>query len=80
MIKSSCRECVTNWTRDQETVEYGLELLERDKDLRASDRLVVFLHGLNSRPEDLRAIVGETRRRAGHALCHLPLSERPATP
>ena len=63
-LKSSCRRCTQNWYRDKPQPVYGLRALP----LRAnvpSERLVVFVHGLNSRPEDLGGLIAEFER-AGH--------------
>ncbi len=63
-LKSSCRRCTQNWYRDQPQPDYGL----RPRPLRVnmpSEQLVVFVHGLNSRPEDLIGLISGVER-AGH--------------
>jgi pimeloyl-ACP methyl ester carboxylesterase len=63
-LKSSCRRCTQNWYREKPQPVYGLRTLP----LRAnvpSEQLVVFVHGLNSRPEDLGGLVAEVEQ-AGH--------------
>ena len=63
-LKSSCRRCTQNWCRDKPTPDYGLHTLPLRIDV-PSDQLVVFVHGLNSRPEDLEGLIAEVER-AGH--------------
>lgn len=62
----SCRECLRGWARRRVHVEYGLDRAKQLGDEHAQQSLVVFLHGLNSRPEDLMPLV-RCVQRAGFA-------------
>jgi pimeloyl-ACP methyl ester carboxylesterase len=56
--KTKCRDCVERHFASSPRPDYGLTLKDR---IRPRDRLVIFLHGLNSRPEDLESLVQDTR-------------------
>jgi hypothetical protein len=57
--KSACRGCVENAFPKSRRPVYGLRTLDR---IRTRDRLVIFLHGLNSRPEDMDSLIQEVRK------------------
>lgn len=59
--KDSCRECTQNWYRNHAQPEYGLRALAGRHASRHAG-MVVFIHGYNSRPEDLETFVRETQQ------------------
>lgn len=63
-LKASCRRCTQNWYRDKPQPTYGLKALPLRANM-SSKQQVIFVHGLNSRPEDLNGLITEVER-AGH--------------
>lgn len=59
-IKQSCRDCTTQWYGDRPQPSYGLRSLATSRPTR-HNKIVVFVHGFNSRPEDLAALTHEAR-------------------
>ncbi|MCA9213155.1 MAG: hypothetical protein KDB27_08830 [Planctomycetales bacterium] len=56
-LKADCRSCVEEYFANYKQPEYGLQLETSFVD---EARAVLFVHGLNSRPEDLSSLVRET--------------------
>ena len=54
--KRCCRSCTQNWFRNRPQPKYGLKL-RQPSDAHPTRPLVVFVHGLNSRPEDLKTLI-----------------------
>ena len=52
------RDCFANWAKQRVKIEYGLKLPAFDGHA-ANEPLVVFIHGLNSRPEDLAVLIAD---------------------
>lgn len=60
-IKRSCRECTERWYGDRIQPDYGLTCLANSEP-SSHESIVVFVHGFNSRPEDLKSLVRETQQ------------------
>jgi pimeloyl-ACP methyl ester carboxylesterase len=51
------RDCLRQWSENRVRVEYGLDLAGHRVEPHAEQPLVIFLHGLNSRPEDMQPLI-----------------------
>ncbi|MCP4189617.1 MAG: hypothetical protein GY768_03200 [Planctomycetaceae bacterium] len=63
--KECCRNCTYSWYGKPTQPNYGLQILDDSKLSKTSDSLVIFVHGYNSRPEDLSVLI-EQAQQAGH--------------
>jgi pimeloyl-ACP methyl ester carboxylesterase len=52
-------DCLHNWAKGRRHPEYGLGALPAGLATGKRARLVLYLHGLNSRPEDLQGLIAE---------------------
>ena len=49
--------CLKTWSRGRRQPEFGLHYVSRERGTGDKPTLVVYVHGLNSRPEDLGLLV-----------------------
>lgn len=57
-----CQRSASLWARKSRDMPYGLDLPPQLQRLRPDLPLVVYIHGLNSRPEDLQTWVGDAQQ------------------
>ena len=58
-LRTDCRSCVREFFADAKQPEYGLQISDSLVD---ESRAVLFVHGWNSRPEDLASLANDARR------------------